>query len=127
MTTQTTEQSEAHLSEVTIKQLTWKPTMCQQIAIAIVKYFIANPFGFHFTDDIDLSFVSKDDAHCVGTSWKRLTTAGIIERGTNYRRSTRPNNNGSAVFDYRLKCVNRARTFLERNAVKLNDDQPNLL
>ena len=125
MTTQI--ESEQHLSEVTINQLTWKPTSCQQIAIAIVKYFIANPFGFHFTDEIDLSFVGKDDCNCIGTAWGRLTKQGIIERGGNFRRSKTEASAGRTIFDYRLKCVNRAKTFLQRNNVKIAQQQGNLL
>ena len=124
MTTQL--ENEAHLSDVVINQLTWKPTTCQQIAISIVNFFVHHPHGFHFTDEADLSFVDSDSKNCIGTAWKRLTTQGIIERGNNFRRSTSEHSAGRTIFDYRLASVARAKTFLQRNNVKINDSQAQL-
>lgn len=127
MITETQNAVDVHLDDVIIRQLTWKPSTCQQIALAIVAFFTAHPFNSHFTDEVDLSFVSKSDTSCIGTAWRNLCRNDILEHGTNFRRSKKEASKGSTIFDYRLKSVARAKTFLQRNNVHIKDEQPRLL
>ncbi len=104
------------LDEATLCQLTWKPTICRNVALAIVKHFIRDRICY--TDDIDLSFVPGLDKNVIGLTFRRLREAGIIAETGRSRRNDpkkRPDRRGGRCFQYRLRSERRAVTFCEWN------------
>lgn len=108
-----TETTDNKLDDATIKQLTFKPGVCQNIAVAIVRAFTEDRIAW--TDEVDLSFVLADDLNCIGLAWRRLTAVGIIKPIGQFRRSTKEASQGRRIFKYRLANEGLARTFLARN------------
>lgn len=120
---------EAHLSEVTIKQLTWKPDINRNIAIAITNYAVAKRDQEFWTDEVPLPEYDKSDSGCVGPNWKRLANVGIIKSMNKCRRSDiklKPSRRGGKAFCYRLDNLAKALTFLKRNKVVPADPQQEL-
>lgn len=115
------------LDEITIKQLTWKPTVARNVAVRIVQTALAS--DHLFPDEVIFEGVpslTEADKNCIGTAWRNLVNQGILERGTSFRRSTAPNANGRTVFAYKLASVGLAKTFLERNGVAWDAGQKEL-
>lgn len=115
------------LDEITIKQLTWKPTVARNVAVRIVQAALAD--DHLFPDEVDFENVpslTEADKNCIGMAWRNLVRQGVLERGTSFRRSTAPNANGRTVFAYRLARVGLAKTFLERNGVAWDAGQKEL-
>lgn len=111
-----THKVEAALDEATIQRLTWKPNICRNIAVGIVKHFLQDRIAY--TDEVDLKFVLATDANCIGTSFRRLREAGIIALTGRFRKSDpkrRPDRKSSLVFQWRLVSEKRAQTFCQRN------------
>lgn len=106
----------AHLDSVTIKQLTWKPDITRDIAVQLADRFIRDRIAY--TDEVDLSFVPTFHANCIGTTYRRLKQAGIIEETGRCRQSSmkkKPGRKGSKAFQWRLKSEALARKFIEVN------------
>mgnify|MGYP006288136807 CR=1 FL=1 len=115
------------LDAITLKQLTWKPTVARSVAVRIVQH--ATMCDHLFPDEVDFENIpslTEADKNCIGTAWRNLVKQGILERGVNFRRSTAPNANGRTVFAYRLASVGLAKTFLERNGVAWDFGQKKL-
>jgi hypothetical protein len=106
---------DAALDEAFIRQVTWKPSIMRNIAIAIVARAVWEQDRVFWADDIDLSFVGPDDRNCIGGAWRQLVKAGIVKRTDLNRRSTKEASRGRTVFKYRLASDAKARTFLDRN------------
>lgn len=107
---------DAQLDAATLAQLSWKPNIVRNIAVAIIKHFLNDRICY--TDDIDLSFVPELDKNCIGLTFRRLREQGIITETGRHRRNDpkrRPDRKGGKAFQYRLVSVARALTFLERN------------
>lgn len=104
------------LDAKTIAQLTWKPSVTCNTAIAIVRHFLKDRICY--TDDIDLQFVPDADKNCIGLTFRRLREQGIISETGRFRRNDpkkRPDRRGGKAFQYRLVSERRAVTFCERN------------
>lgn len=104
-----------HLNEVALKQLTWKPGAMRNIAIAIAQAFLGD--RIQWADEVDLSNVAAKDKNCIGSAWRLLAKAGIIEPIGGFRRSIKEASRGRKVFKYRLASERLAKTFLSRNGV----------
>lgn len=116
----------AHLRDVALRQLTWKPAISRSIAVAIVNTVLKSSECV-FTDEVDLGFVGPTDANVIGSSWKRLADAGVISPTGHFRRSTKDASKGRKVFQYRLASLARAQTFLQRNGGTVEQlEQPDL-
>lgn len=118
---------ETHLDSVALKQLTWKPSAIRDVAVGIVEKIILPPFKL-WPDQVSLAAALQEDRQAVGTAWRLLSKAEIIQQTGNYRRSTAAGRRGSSVFEYQLRSMNRAKTFLRRNGVtpKVAELQPDL-
>jgi hypothetical protein len=112
------------LNAVAIKQLTWKPSQLRNIAVAITRAALNK--SLIWPDEIDFSHVAMPDKNCIGSAWRMLTKAGVIEAIPEFRRSRAADANGRKVFHYALASRRRALTFLERNGEPY-DPQPTLL
>lgn len=108
-----TQEVDQHLDDVTIKQLTWKPGINVNVAVAILKGFIED--RIQWTDEVDLGFVLPTDVNCIGTTWRRLSNLGILKPMEQFRRSTKDASKGRKVFKYRLANEGLAKAFLKRN------------
>jgi hypothetical protein len=108
--------SEAHLDSVALKQLTWKPSTIRDVAVGVVEKIILPPFKL-WPDQVSLAAVLQGDRQVVGTAWRLLSKAEVIQQTGNYRRSTAAGRHGGSVFEYQLRSMNRAKTFLCRNGV----------
>lgn len=116
MSAATKAKPDEQLNEITIQQLTWKPGICRNIAIGILKHFLKDRICY--TDEIDLKFVPALDANCIGMTFRRLKEAGVIALTGKFRKSDRkrrPDRRSSLVFQWRLISEKRAVTFCERN------------
>jgi hypothetical protein len=103
-----------HLDTVALSQLLWKPSAFRNIAVSIVSKIILPPFRV-WPDQIPLTRLSQEDRQAVGTAWRLLSKAEVIHQTGNYRKSTATGRRSSLVFEYELKSMNRAKTFLRRN------------
>ena len=65
--------------------------------------------------DVDISDIALADRNCVGSAFRLLTKAGIIERLLTFERSSRESSGGRTVFAYRLVSAKLASTFIQRN------------
>ena len=108
--------SDTHLDSVAIKQLTWKPSTVRNIAVGIVERIILPPFKL-WPDQVSLDAVLQEDRQVVGTAWRLLSKADVIQQTGNYRKSTASGRRSGSVFEYQLKSMNRAQTFLKRNGI----------
>lgn len=106
---------DATLDEAFMRQVTWKPSIMRNIAIAIVARAIWEQDKVFWADDIDFGFVPADSRNCIGGAWRQLVKAGIVKRTNLNRRSTKKASRGRTVFKYRLADAKRANTFLDRN------------
>lgn len=117
--------SDAALDAVALKQLTWKPNIIRNVGIAITRHYLDDRIAW--ADEVELEEITKNNSACIGTAWRMLAKAKIIERVPQTRRSTKANSKGRTVFKYRLLSEKRARTFLARNGyTALTPGQPEL-
>ena len=119
---------DTHLDDVTIRQLTWKPSVARNVAGRIVQAALLE--GFIWPDEVcydGVPSLTAADANCIGTAWRNLTKQGILQRGSNYRRSTSDRSKGRTIFCYALASAARARTFLRRNQMPVTERQQELL
>lgn len=119
---------DTHLDAVTIRQLSWKPSVARNVAGRIVQ--TALQAGVIWPDEVDFENVpslTAADANCIGIAWRNLTRQGIIMRGSSYRRSNAENSKGRTIFCYALASADRARTFLRRNQMPVTERQQELL
>src|SRR6187551_2288151 len=85
-TTQATaDATDAHLDEVTLRQLSWKPNLCRNIAVALCRHFLKDRIAY--TDAINLDFVTTADANCIGLTFRRLREQGIICETGRFKRN----------------------------------------
>jgi hypothetical protein len=106
---------DAHLDDVTIKQLTFKPGVATDVAVAIVKHYVEHLVAF--ADEVNLPALADADVNCVGLAWRRLANVGIICQTGDHRRSQRDRRKGGVVWKYRLLSHKLAVTFLARNGI----------
>jgi hypothetical protein len=119
--------TEAHLNDVAIKQLTWKPSTFRNVAREIVERVLVEPHTL-WPDALQHDGLTDSDKHCVGTAYRLLMRAGIIAQTGSYRRSTAEGRAGGSIFQYRLADTHKARLFLERNPkCLLQWQQPELM
>ena len=110
------EKATEQLDEVALNQLTWKPSAVRTVAVEIVKKILSPPFTFKlWPDQISLANVCAADHPCVGTAWRLLTRAKVIQQTGQYRKSLAPGRSKGSIFEYELKSRARAETFLKRN------------
>jgi hypothetical protein len=112
------DQTDEHLNEVALAQLTWKPSVIRNVACDIVTAAVALHPLHVWPDKVNLAGVADSDKNCVGSAWRLLAKAKVIEHTTSFRRSEADGARGRTVFAYRLTSLTRAQTFLERNGVK---------
>jgi hypothetical protein len=112
------------LAEKTIAQLTFKPSICRDVAAAIVQAVMAT--GLLYSDEINLDFVAEPDANTIGPAWKRLADVGIVEPTGRFHRSTKESSRGRKVFEYRVASLRRAQTFLARNGQTVPPTPPQM-
>lgn len=118
-----TQEIDAHLDATTIRQLTWKPGTMRTIACKIVRQALT---GEVWPDQINTDAVQPEDMNCIGTCYRNLTRAGIIEPTSDFRRSTASHSNGRKVFRYVLGRRSLAETFLQRNGETVIKQQTEL-
>lgn len=107
---------EESLSDVALKQLTWKPDVCRNVALKIAEHSMRD--RIFYPDEVDFSFVPVQDVNCIGTAFMRLRLAGMIEQTGRFRKADikkRPDRKGGMVFQWRLVSYKRAETFCKRN------------
>ena len=107
---------DAHLDATVILQLTWKPSVLRNVACRIVRAMLD---GGQFSsglwpDQVDISDVGDDDRNTIGSAYRLLTKAAIIEPTADFRRSKAKGARGRKVFKYVLGRRSRAETFLRR-------------
>lgn len=106
---------DATLDEVALRQLVWKPGPMRDTAIAICKSALADMSFAFWPDEVLLPELQAADRNCIGSAFRLLTKAGIIERLGSFRRSKAKGANGRTVFAYQLVSRAKAETFLRRN------------
>ena len=116
-----------HLDEISLRALTWKPSVARDIAVDICQRVIVPPWRC-WPDEIKLAGVSAEDRHIVGLAWRQLMKAKVIKQTGIYRRSNSPGRHGGTVFQYELVSRARAETFIRRNGKipKVNELQTDL-
>ena len=119
-----TAQVDAHLDATTINMLTWKPGIMRAIACKIVRHALI--CGEVWPDQVNTDAVQPEDMNCIGTCYRNLTRAGIIEPTSDFRRSTASHSNGRKVFKYVLGRRSLAETFLQRNGETVIKQQTEL-
>ena len=77
-------------------------------------------------DDVDVTAVAASDKNCVGSAWRLLTKAGILEVTTDFRRSKAEGARGRKIFKYLNGSAGKARTFLKRNGGSYQQPQGQL-
>lgn len=115
------------LNEITIKQLTWKPGVCQQVAVTIARSFVDSDSNFVWADEVKLPELSSEDKNVVGVAWRNLARNGIVRRlegQTDHRRSHNKNRKGGVVWRYELARSKLLRTFLKANGHAQNHCLP---
>ena len=70
--------TDAHLNEVALKQLCWKPGTVRNFGRLIVERVSVEPFSV-WPDELDVESVGVDDRNCVGIAWRLLARAEIIK------------------------------------------------
>ncbi len=113
----TQDPTEAHLADVALKQMTWKPGIVRDVSAMIVQTALEH--GMLWPDDVKLEGISSlttADANCIGTAWKNLARAGIIIGTGRFRRSTANHARGRKIFEYRTASLSLARRWLTANA-----------
>ncbi len=110
----TASNTDQHLNEVALKQMTWKPGPLRDVACLIAEKVSVEPFTI-WPDEIVLTAINRDDRNCVGSAWRLLTKAGVIKPTADFRRSTAETSRGRKIFRYELASLSLARTFLKRN------------
>jgi hypothetical protein len=116
--------AENELNEVAIKQLTWKPTVLRTVAVRVVNAVLEHRVVY--PDEVDVSDVRAEDVNCIGSAWRQLVKAGVIEMTRDFRGSTAKNARGRIIHAYRLASKSRAHTFLKRNGSKPPSADPQL-
>ena len=111
---------DAHLDQVTVKLLTWKPGLMLSVAIAVTHHAMNRGSGQSFyPDEVAISEeIIQQSPNCIGLCYRNLATAGIINATGHFRRSSmdlRKASRGRKVFEYVLASRARAETFLKRN------------
>lgn len=104
----------AHLNEVAVAQLFWKPSQCRDIAAKIVQRAIEHP-GTLWPDEVKLADVTAADKNLIGIAWRNLKGFGVLEQTGKYRPSVRPEANGRIVFEYRMENLSKAQAWLKAN------------
>jgi len=110
-----TSEIDAHLDATTILHLSWKPGIARDIAAVIVNSLLHN--RTMWPDQIDLSFVPESACNVIGTQWRRLKNCGIIVQTGQFKRSMKKESSGRVIWQYKLACEKRARTFMDRNGI----------
>jgi hypothetical protein len=107
-----------HLDTKSLLQITFKPGICREVAVAIAAAFQAAPGAVLWSDEVTLPELRPEDVNAVGLSWRRLAKAGIIQRlegQTDHRRSTSKARKGGVVWRYRIASHSLLRAFLKAN------------
>lgn len=104
---------DAYLDDKTLRQLTWKPTQCRDIAHAIVRRAVEGA-GTLWPDEVEL-YVNDDDKNCIGLAWRTLASNGVIVATGSFRRSEHEARRGGKVFEYQLKSLALAKRWLAVN------------
>jgi hypothetical protein len=110
------DKSQAELNEVALKQLTWKPSVLRTIAVRVTNAVLAEHVVW--PDGIDVSDVRTEDVNCIGSAYRQLVKAGVIEMTRDFRRSAAKNARGRIIHAYRLASKSKAVTFLKRNGAQ---------
>jgi hypothetical protein len=111
-----TPEAEAELLKVTALQFTFKPgpmtmTMCEivlQLTVAPNMRLWGDEFSFQAGDD---------DRNCIGTAFRMLMKANVIERLTEFRRSEVKVQKGRVVWHYAINDYRLAKAFLKRYGI----------
>lgn len=111
------EKAQHNLNEVALKQLTWKPSVLRTIAVRVTNAALAERVVW--PDSIDVSDVQPLDVNCIGSAYRQLVKAGVIEMTRDFRRSEAKNARGRIIHAYRLASKSKANTFLARNGAKV--------
>src|ERR1035438_9080742 len=123
---------DAHLDQVTLRQLTWKASSFRNAAIRIVNKALEIGTVEFYPDDVSMGGIKTSleattaqmDANCIGTAYRLLMNNGIIKRTGNYRRSKARGRRGATVFGLMLDSTAKAKTFLLRNGVTNPPPEP---
>lgn len=110
-------------TEVLAKHLCFKPSQTTNAMLDIVEQMLAGKtWGDEFT-------LSPDAAsrNTIGTAYKLLMGAGVVQQTGAHRRSAIKEQKGRVCWEYRLVSTALARTFLSRNGRVVMDKQLELL
>lgn len=109
---------DAHLDDVTVKQLVWKPEPHRHIAGTIVRVALAGGGMVKvWPDQVELN-VATGDTNCIGTAWRYLARLGVLATTGDWRRSKSKTANGRKVFAYKLASVALAKRWLKANGLE---------
>jgi hypothetical protein len=106
------------LAKVFAKQVAFKGSAMHKMAVTIVRAAIQkNGTGIWPDDEQIISVVQslpKKDRNVVGSAWRWMRAAGIMERGEQRRRSTAGPSKGREIACWHVTNFSLARTFLVR-------------
>jgi len=108
----TTKTTEAKLDAAVTAQFIFKNSIMRRLAILIAKKAIASPA--FYPDEVEIDWLQKVDAKCVGQTYRLLMRLNIISRTGHHRRSLAKNRSGGEIWQYRCQSLALARTFLDR-------------
>lgn len=99
------------LADVNAKHLCFKPGPTTNAMLDIVTQMLG---GKQWGDELVLT-PGPDDRNCIGSAFKILMRAGLVEQTGAHRRSAVKEQKGRVCWQYRLPSTTLARTFLRRN------------
>jgi hypothetical protein len=105
--------AKAHLETVKDRQQAFKSEVMRLAAVMITRTALHN--SGVWPDDYSISQIASDDRNCIGSAYRWLRNAGIIEMTDEHRSSTAEGAKGRIIFKWRLKDEKLARAFLARN------------
>ena len=122
-----TDPVDAHIDTVLINQLVWKNPTVAALAVRVCNAALQH--GTFWPDEVSLAGVLMDDRNCVGSVYRLLAgrRLEIVERTTQFRRSTAEGRNGSTVFAYALKNRKLAESLVKRLGGEPKNPQLQLL
>jgi len=124
---------DAHLDDVTLNMLAFKPGKVREVAVAIGRAFAEAPGEAVWADAVALPELDGGSRNVIGAAWRWLTNRGIIQRlegAADHRRSTAPGRRGGVCWRYRLLSPGLLRAFMRANGAAVAErryEQPELI
>lgn len=106
--------SEEALYKVAAQHVVFKAGKTTAVMVELVRQLV--PDRLLWGDEFEFNVDRVHDANVIGTAFRLLLRARVIDRVSEYRPSTRKEQNGRLVWRYRIANLTLARAFLKRNA-----------